>query len=321
MKILDEVKATVSKILPPEAQISKVELEGPEVSIYTKNPKAFFENDNYVAKTAYELKKIVNIRADKSILMPKEEALKKLKKIIPEDAGIKHISFIDVFSEVVIEALKPGVVIGKGGETSKQIILETGWTPNIIRAPTSKSEILTGIRSHLQNHAADRKKFLKLTAEKIYRDVPEIKDNWVRLIALGGFREVGRSSMLIETPTTKVILDCGVNVANNDEPYPYLSALNFPLTELDAVVVSHAHLDHSGFVPYLFKLGFEGPVYCTEPTRDLMTLLQFDYIDVLVKEGKEPPYTERDVKKCVSHCIPRAYRKVTDIGFILNIFL
>lgn len=314
MKILDEIKVTVSKILPPEAQISKIELEGPEVSIYTKNPKAFFENDNYVAKTAYELKKVINIRADKSILMPKEEALKKIKKIIPEDAGIKNICFTDVFSEVVIEALKPGVVIGKGGETSKQIILETGWTPNIIRAPTSKSEILMGIRSHLQTHAADRKKFLKITAEKIYRDVPEIKDRWVRLIALGGFREVGRSSMLIETPTTKVILDCGVNVANNDAPYPYLSALNFPLTELDAVVVSHAHLDHSGFVPYLFKLGYEGPVYCTAPTRDLMTLLQFDYIDVLVKEGKEPPYTERDVKKCVLHCIPREYRKVTDIA-------
>lgn len=314
MKVLDEIKATVDRILPENTMVSKIEMEGPEVAIYTKNPSAFFENENYVAKTAYELKKVVNIRTDKSMLLEKEAALKKIHEIVPVEAGIKEIVFIDAFSEVVIEAIKPGVVIGKGGETSKRIILETGWTPNIIRAPTSPSEILAGIRHHLQKYAAERKQILKQTAERIYREIPEDKEKWVRLIALGGFREVGRSSMLIETQNTKVLLDCGINVANNDEPYPYLNALNFPLTELDAVVISHAHLDHSGFLPYLFKLGYKGPVYCTEPTRDLMALLQFDYIDVLVKERKEPPYSERDVKESVKYCIPRDYRRVTDIA-------
>ena len=313
MELIKHLKETVQNILPKDAEITSVDMEGPEVAIYTRNPKIFFENDNYVAKIAYELKKRVNIRTDKSLLMEMDKAKAHIEEIVPREADIKNIVFNAAFSEVVIDAIKPGLVIGKGGETSKRIILDTGWTPNIIRAPTSPSEILQGIRHHLHKYSAERKKILQETAKKIYRDSDE-KNGWVRLTALGGFREVGRSCMLVETRETKVMLDCGVNVASYDSPYPYLDALRFPLTELDAIVVSHAHLDHSGFIPYLFKLGYRGPVYCTLPTRDLMALLQFDYVDVLVKEGKEPPYTERDIKEQIKYCIPRDYREVTDIA-------
>jgi hypothetical protein len=313
MNIQKEVKEIVLKNLPAETQVTNVEMEGPEVAIYTRNPKAFFENENYVAKIAFELKKRVNIRTDKSLLSEEEFARKTIKELVPESAGIKEIYFNPAFSEVVIETIKPGLVIGKGGETSKEIILKTGWTPNILRSPTSESEILKGIRHHLHKYSAERKKILQETAKKIYRELPE-NNGWIRLTALGGFREVGKSCMMIETPATKVLLDVGVDVANSENPYPYLEAIRFPLEELDAVVISHAHLDHSGLVPLLFKMGYKGPVYCTLPTRDLMALLQFDYIDVLVKERKEPPYTERDVKEMLKYCITREYREVTDIA-------
>ncbi len=314
MKILAEIKEKVNAILPSECEVTKIELEGPEVAIYTKNPRAFFENQSFVAKTAFELKKRVNIRTDKSLLTAEKDAAEKIREIVPEDASIREIYFDPAFSEVAIESIKPGLVIGKGGETSKKIILATGWTPNIIRAPTQPSEILQGIRHHLHKRSEERKKILQKTAEKIYRDIVPNANDWIRFIALGGFKQVGRSAILLETPHTKVMLDCGVNVARTDEPYPYLDALHFPLSELDAVIVSHAHMDHSGFVPYLFKSGFRGPVYCTPPTRDLMTLLHFDYIDVTVKEGKEPVYSENDVKEMVTYCIPREYREVTDIA-------
>ncbi|MFH1545228.1 MAG: beta-CASP ribonuclease aCPSF1 [archaeon] len=313
MQILKEIKEIVNNSLPPETGITSVEMEGPEVAIYTKNPKAFFENENYVAKIAFDLKKRINIRTDKSLLIEEEKARKKLEEIIPEGAGVKEVYFNTPFSEVVIEAIKPGLVIGKGGQTSKEIILQTGWTPNILRSPTSDSEILRGLRHHLHKYSAERKKILQETAKKIYRELPT-NNGWIRLTALGGFREVGRSSILIETPETKVLLDCGINVASNDEPFPFLDAIRFPIDQLDAIVISHAHIDHSGFVPYLFKLGYRGPVYLTKPTRDLMALLHFDYIDVLVKEGKDPPYTERDVKEMIKYCIPREYREVTDIA-------
>ena len=69
-------------------------------------------------------------------------------------------------------------------------------------------------------------------------------------------------------------------MANEKEPYPFLEVPEFDINQLDAVIVSHAHLDHSGFVPWLFKMGYQGPVYCTSPTRDVMALLQLDYIKI-----------------------------------------
>src|SRR3989344_5736635 len=310
---LKQIKETIQAALPAETQITSIEMEGPEVAIYTRNPKAFFENEGYVAKIAFDLKKRINIRTDKSLLLEEEKARALLEQIVPKEAIVKQLYFSPAFSEVTIEAIKPGLVIGKGGETSKKIILETGWTPNIIRSATAPSKILKGIRGYLNKYSDERKKILKEIAKDIYRELPKGK-NWVRFHALGAFREVGRSCMLVETPNTKVILDCGVNVANKEEPYPYLEALNFPLSELDAVIISHAHLDHCGFLPYLFKVGYKGPVYCTKPTRDLMTLLQFDMIDVLIKEGKEPPYSERDIKEMAKYCITRDFREVTDIA-------
>jgi len=245
--------------------------------------------------------------------MGKEEALKIIKAKIPEDAEVKDIYFNEPFCEVVIEAVKKGLVIGKGGEISKSIIMETGWTPNIMRAPTTESKTLTGIRRHLQRHADDRKKFLLKVAEKIYAEPKTSAHKWVRYTGLGGFREVGRSCALLETENTKVLLDAGVNFSL-DDPYPYIDALGYPLSEIDAVIISHAHSDHNILLPYLYKLGFEGPVYSTYPTRDLMTLIQFDYIKVNVSNDNDIPFTEADVKQVLLQGIPREYREVTDIA-------
>jgi uncharacterized protein len=313
IKILDEINETLKKIVPDSCGITKVEMEGPEVIIYTRNPGAFFSTENLVSKIAFELKKRVNIRTDKSLLSNPEQAKKIIMELIPAEADVKEIYFEEPFSEVVIEAVKKGMVIGKGGEISKKIILQTGWTPRILRAPTSKSEILSGIRKHLFRHADERKKFLLKTAEEIYAPKPDTKRQWIRFMALGGFREVGRSCMLLETESTKILLDAGLNFSA-DDPYPYIDALGYPLSEIDAIVISHAHSDHTGLLPFIYKMGFDGPVYCTEPTRDLMTLLQFDYLDVSVSQEKTPPYSEADVKNALMHSITREYREVTDIA-------
>ncbi|PIN85394.1 MAG: beta-CASP ribonuclease aCPSF1 [Candidatus Diapherotrites archaeon CG11_big_fil_rev_8_21_14_0_20_37_9] len=314
MDYLKDVKEVVKAIVNSDAQVTGVELEGPEVAIYTKKPAVFHENEDYVKNVAYQLKKKVNIRADKSLLIDPKEAKEKIMKIVPQDAEISDIQFSDAFHEVWIESMKPGLVIGKGGMTSKEIILKTGWTPKILRSPTNPSEILRGIRSHLIKYSSERKKILEETAKKIYSE--KAQPSWVRLTALGGFRQVGRSCMLLETRKTKVLLDCGINVAaqTNEDAFPYLDVIRFPINELDAVVLSHAHMDHSGFIPYLFKVGYRGPVYCTEPTRDLSALLNFDYIDIMAKDNRDAPYSERDVKEMLKYCITREYREVTDIA-------
>ncbi|MFA5126326.1 MAG: beta-CASP ribonuclease aCPSF1 [archaeon] len=313
IQILGEINEIVKRIVPDSCGVTKIEMEGPEVVIYTRNPSGFFGTENLVSKIAFELKKRVNIRTDRTLLSNPEEAKKKILELIPKEAEVKDIYFEEPFSEVVIEAVKKGLVIGKGGELSKRIIIETGWTPRILRAPTSKSDILTGIRKHLFKHADERKKFLLKTAEEIYAEKTQTNRQWIRMTALGGFREVGRSCMLLETEHTKVMLDAGLNFSSED-PYPYIDALGYPLSEIDAVVISHAHSDHTGLLPFIYKMGFDGPVYCTEPTRDLMTLLQFDYLDVSVSQEKVPPYAEADVKNTLLHSITRDYREVTDIA-------
>ncbi|HIH09455.1 MAG TPA: beta-CASP ribonuclease aCPSF1 [Candidatus Diapherotrites archaeon] len=314
MEYLKEVRETVAAIVPREAEVTSVDLEGPEIAVYTKNPRAFHDNEDYVKSIAHQLKKKVNIRSDKSLLIEEKDAREKIMQIVPPEAKIADIQFMEPFSEVVIEALKPGLVIGKSGLTSKEIILQTGWTPRILRSPTAPSEMLKGIRHHLVKYSSERKKILQETAKKIYSEKPS--PSWVRLTPLGGFRQVGRSCMLVETRRTKVLIDCGINVSNSDpdEAYPYLDAIRFPISELDAIILSHAHMDHCGFIPYLFKAGYRGPVYCTEPTRDLAALLLFDYIDVMAKENKEAAFSERDVKEMLKYCITRDYREVTDIA-------
>ena len=318
-EITKEIERKVREIAPAEAEVTKVVMMASEVIIYTRNMRIFLATDGLVKSLAGELKKRVHVRSDSSMLDDPEEAKTKIKKLVPAEAGIEDISFMGELNEVVIEAKKPGLVIGKHGSTLKEITIQTGWYPNILRVPTSPSSVMKGIRYAMLKEGKERVKFLKETANRIYR--PSKSTDWVRLTPLGGAREVGRSCFLLETPESKVLLDCGINVASRDRAYPLLGSINFAIDELDAIIVSHAHLDHSGFVPYLYQYGYKGPTYCTAPTRDLMALLQLDYIDVLKKEGIDPPYGQKDVKKMIPYVITREYGEVTDISPDLRLTL
>jgi hypothetical protein len=310
---INEIQKNLEGVLPAECSITKIEFEGPDIAIYLKNIKAFYSDENLIRKIAGVLRKRVLIRSDPSALLPPDAALEKIKQLLPQEAGVTDIKFSPDFSEVIIDALKPGLVIGKGGSTLKEIILNTGWAPRILRTPTMPSETIRGIRASLLKEADFRKKFLVSLGKRI--SSTSIKSDWVKVTALGGFKEVGRSCILLQTPNNKVLIDCGVNPETNEptKAYPYLNSMSLALDELDAVIVTHAHLDHSGFVPYLFAYGYNGPVYCTPPTRDLMVLLQLDYINILYKNGVTAPYAEKDVRKMMNMCVVREYNEVTDI--------
>lgn len=313
MDTLKDIQKKAEEVMPPECGLTKVEMLGPEVLVYLTNIKVFYDNPNLIRNMAAAMRKRVLVRCDPSVLKPPEEAMVKIKTIVPADAGISNIAFDPEFSEVAIDALKPGLVIGKHGATLKSIILETGWTPNIMRTPMLSSETISGLRASMLAESKSRKKFLNSLGKKICEPVE--KSEWVKATMLGGFKEVGRSSTFIQTQHSNVLIDCGINPDTWDpsNAYPYLNAMNLALDQLDAVILSHAHLDHSGFIPYLFAYGFDGPIYCTPPTRDLMALLCFDYLDVIQKQGGKPPYGIKDVRKAISHCVVRQYHEVTDI--------
>ena len=84
------------------------------------------------------------------------------------------------------------------------------------------------------------------------------------------------------TSESKIMLDCGINPGENNaiDAYPRIDWFDFKLEDLDAIIISHAHIDHQGFLPTLFKYGYDGPVYCTEPTLPLMNLLQLDSVKI-----------------------------------------
>ncbi len=301
--------------IPPQAEVTRIEYEGPALAVYTKKPEVLVEQSHIIADIVKMIRKRIVVRSDPSIRSKERETERTIKKIVSEEAEITNINFDPSLGEVIIEAKKPGVVIGKNGEVLQEIIKQTHWRPRILRSPPIPSKIIAHMRHFLYSESKERERILRSIGERIFRPtVYETGD--VRLTALGGFQQVGRSSILVQTRESNVLLDCGINPGSTSSlrAFPRLDTPQFDIDALDAVVISHAHLDHCGFLPFLFKYGYDGPVYCSAPTSSLMTLLQLDYLDVANKQGSMAPYGQKDVRDTVMHTIPLRYGSVTDIA-------
>jgi KH/beta-lactamase-domain protein len=310
-----DISQHILENIPSKAEVTRIEYEGPALAVYTKKPEILVEQSHIIADIVKLIRKRIVVRSDPSIRTKERDTERIINDIVSEEAEITNINFDPSLGEVIIEAKKPGVVIGKNGEVLQEIIKKTHWRPRILRSPPIPSKIIAHMRHFLYSESKERERILRAIGERIFRPmVHEAGD--VRLTALGGFREVGRSSILVQTRESNVLLDCGINPGNTTPPnsYPRLDMPQFDLDLLDAVVISHAHLDHCGFLPFLFKYGYDGPVYCSAPTSSLMTLLQMDYLDVANKQGIMPPYGQKDVRDTVMHTIPLRYGSVTDIA-------
>ena len=128
---LKEIEKKLQELVPSECILTKVEAEGLDIVIYLKDINAFYENDQLIKKIAGTIRKRILVKSDPSSLMPREEALKIIKETVPQDAGVSAVNFNPDFCEVNIEALKPGLVIGKGGVTLKAIIQKPRATPHL----------------------------------------------------------------------------------------------------------------------------------------------------------------------------------------------
>jgi len=311
---LNRVKEEIRAVIPPDIKITDIEFEGAELVIYTKDPEKFAEQSELVKQLAKKLQKRIVVRADPSVLEDMETAEEKIRALIPEEAKVVDIYFEPDVGEVTIEVEKPGVAIGKKGALLNEIRKEIGWAPRVIRAPPIPSRTVRDIRRYLRMVADERKEFLRKVGRRLHRGASD-GEKWIRVTALGGYREVGRSCSLLSTPDSKILIDCGIDVSSPDNGSPYLNLPEvLPFDSIDGVVVTHAHLDHSGLVPLLFKYGYDGPVYTTYPTRDVMVLLQMDYLRVCADEAKKPPYTSEHIRKEIANTIPLNYGDTTDIA-------
>ncbi|MFQ6064182.1 MAG: beta-CASP ribonuclease aCPSF1 [Candidatus Bathyarchaeia archaeon] len=310
-----EISQTILEHVPEEAEISRIEFEGPALAVYTKKPEVLIEQSYIISDIVNLIRKRIVVRSDPSVRLSEEETEEAIRKTVPEEAGISSTSFDPSLGEVVIEAKKPGLVIGKNGAILQEIIRQTRWRPRILRSPPIPSKIVAHMRHYLHSESKERERILRTVGERIFRP-PIYGVGDIRISALGGFQEVGRSAILVQTRESQVLLDCGINPGSTNplNAFPRLDAPQFNIQTLDAVVITHSHLDHCGLLPFLFKYGYDGPVYCSAPTSSLMTLLQLDYLDVMSKQGVTPPYDQKDVRETVLHTIPLRYGAVTDIA-------
>jgi len=147
----------------------------------------------------------------------------------------------------------------------------------------------------------------------------------MRITCWGAAGEVTGSMHLVEAAGKRVLLDCGLFQGRRQEAHE--KNRNFPLaaTDVDLVVLSHAHIDHAGRLPLLVKLGFEGPIFCTPGTRDLSAVMLPDAgfiqekdFEFLVKRGKErvgePLYTAADATHVADHLVSVPYDRALEIA-------
>jgi len=308
-----DILKSIEEKLP--GKVNEASFEGANIVLYTDNENFFKDDNGKIREIVNEIKKRVELRADQKILMEQEKAEAKIREIIPQEAEITKIIFDFHRSIAVIEAKKPGMVIGKNGSILEEVRQKTLWSPQVQRSAAITSKITDNVREALYANNTYRRKFLNNIGKKVYNEWnPEKVDEWVRVTFLGSAREVGRSCMLLQTPVSKILLDCGINVAASDkEKFPVFNIPEFDISKLDAVIISHAHLDHTGLLPYLYKMGYKGPCYMTHPTRDISALLALDFIGVAYKQAAAPLFSSKDVSEMVKHSICLNFNEVTDV--------
>lgn len=350
---LDEtLENRISNSIPKEAQITNIKLEAANIALYTKNPRfALTELTLHLSAMSKSIKKRFIIRTDPSIRLAEDETRNVISKILPKQVTISVIFCDEATGEVILEVNKPEEITS---EIFINIATNTGWIAHTRRSPHIPSNSIKNIHSVLKSSSKDRISFYQSLGRRIFRPhllsnsllqsnngtittfqeaskdtakfqvdhklggnpyrYSTIKE--VLIYCLGGVKQVGRSCFVVVTPESKIMLDCGINPGENTNynAYPRIDWFDFNLDELDAVVISHAHIDHQGFLPALYKFGYKGPVYCTEPTLPLMTLLQMDSVKIAQNNGTYIPYEIRDVNEIIKHCIPIPYGKPTDIS-------
>lgn len=153
------------------------------------------------------------------------------------------------------------------------------------------------------------------------------------IIFYGAAGEVTGSRHLLDTGQTRVLLECGLFQGGPDAERRNAAPFPFKPATLDAVILSHAHLDHSGLLPKLVADGFRGPVYCTRQTRELLRIMLKDAAflqerDVewenrrrqrAGREPIEPIYNMEDVQHALALVKPLAYGQQQDVSDDLRV--
>lgn len=148
----------------------------------------------------------------------------------------------------------------------------------------------------------------------------------IRVKFLGAAGEVTGSKYLLTLDNFNLLVDCGLFQGRKELRELNWKEFPIPPRDIHAVVITHAHLDHTGYLPRLFRQGYQGPVYCTGATADLMDLILMDSARLQTEEAKyakekgyskhadpQPLYTTEDVLPIKDHIMPVNFKQVVQI--------
>ncbi len=303
------IVAAILNNIPSESEITKIEYEGPFIVLYSRKPTILLENQEIISKMVNSIKKRIVIRTDTSIRSSEESVNQIIRSSCSNPNGLSEIFFDPALGETTV-FVNDFRTLTELNQLQIPLIEKTGWKLIYRHAPKNL-KLLKSMNEILHSSSEDRMYFYKRVGEKIFRQKLSGSEE-ASIVCLGGFSEIGRSALLIVTHESKILLDFGIkNYENEDnELLPRLDIYGVGMNEIDAVIISHAHLDHCGAVPILCKYGYDGPVYCTEPTFPIMISILRDY----VSSSKEPLYSTRDIETLITHVIPLNYSAVTDIS-------
>ncbi|WP_246539343.1 MBL fold metallo-hydrolase [Telmatocola sphagniphila] len=143
----------------------------------------------------------------------------------------------------------------------------------------------------------------------------------------GAAQMVTGSMHLLEAGNTRVLLDCGLYQGKRDEAHRRNKTFPFPPEEIDAVLVSHAHIDHCGNLPSLIHQGFDGPIYLSAATRDLLRVMLYDSAKIQEEDAAhlniqrnyqepfvQPLYTAKDVDLVLRQCVTVKFNETRDLA-------
>ncbi|MFM0136338.1 MBL fold metallo-hydrolase RNA specificity domain-containing protein [Caballeronia grimmiae] len=149
----------------------------------------------------------------------------------------------------------------------------------------------------------------------------------MRLTFLGAAETVTGSKYLLEHEGKRLLIDCGLFQGTKNVRLRNWAVPPFPVASLDAVILTHAHLDHSGYLPALAQAGYRGPVYCTPGTNDLCEILLLDSAKLQEEEAAYatrhgfsrhhpalPLYTLKNAQDALGLLVPRDFNVTTELG-------
>ena len=313
VKILGEIVAEL-----PKEKIVSVEFEAANIVIYTNNKHFLFDGRTKIKTLVSKFKKRIELRADPSLVMDEKKTEIEIKKILV-GVLINSFKFDKSRSVLTIEVDNVGAAVGREGINLKEIQKKTLWSIVVKRIPPLKSKTVDAMRAVEYQESDYRRKFLNKVGKRIYGGWTKGKiRGWSRITMLGSGNQVGRSAIYLQTTESRILFDCGIDPSaefGSQSEFPFLDSPDFKLDDVDAVVISHAHLDHCGLLPYLFKIGYKGPIYCTEPTRDIMALSQLDFVKIMASNPQtcSQLYKAEDIKEMLKHVITIGYGEVSDI--------